>query len=218
MIRVLLADDEPLVRAGLHLILESAPDLAVVAECRDGREALEGAYALRPDVVLMDVRMPVLDAIEATRRLLARSLAPPGVLVLTAFDADEFVVDEFVVDALAAGAAGFLLKTTEPRELLATVRTVAGGTSAIDPGALRRLADAQRRTAAPRPGASVLDALSEREREVARLIADGQTNAQIAAALHLALPTVKTHVARILHKTGADNRVRLAIEVLRAQS
>ncbi|MYM19368.1 response regulator [Brevibacterium sp. 5221] len=213
MIRVLLADDEPLVRAGLHLILESAPDLAVVAECRDGREALERAYALRPDVVLMDVRMPVLDAIEATRRLLARSLAPPGVLVLTAFDADEFVVD-----ALAAGAAGFLLKTTEPRELLAAVRTVAGGTSAIDPGALRRLADAQRRTAAPRPGASVLDALSEREREVARLIADGQTNAQIAAALHLALPTVKTHVARILHKTGADNRVRLAIEVLRAQS
>ncbi|WAL39335.1 response regulator transcription factor [Brevibacterium sp. BRM-1] len=213
MIRVLLADDEPLVRAGLHLILESAPDLAVVAECRDGREALERAYALRPDVVLMDVRMPVLDGIEATRRLLARSLAPPGVLVLTAFDADEFVVD-----ALAAGAAGFLLKTTEPRELLAAVRTVAGGTSAIDPGALRRLADAQRRTAAPRPGASVLDALSEREREVARLIADGQTNAQIAAALHLALPTVKTHVARILHKTGADNRVRLAIEVLRAQS
>jgi DNA-binding NarL/FixJ family response regulator len=202
VIRVVIADDQALVRAGFRYILEAQPDIEVAGDAADGREALERARELRPDVVLMDVRMPVLDGIEATRRLAAVPDAP-RVLVLTTFD-----LDEYVYDAVRAGAAGFLLKDVRPEQLAEAVRTVAAGEALVAPSVTRRLLE--RFAARPRPGARAPDSLAgltDRELEVLRLMARGRSNAEIAAELFLSPATVKTHVTRILAKVGARDRV-----------
>lgn len=207
-IRVLLADDEYLMRTGLRLILDGVSGIEVVGEAVDGADAVRQASRLAPDLVLTDIRMPVCDGIEATRRL--REIPhPPRVLVLTAFD-----TDDFVLDALEAGADGFLLKDTPPEELIAAVRQAAAGTMTISPTVLRRLVSVAtrhgRRTTAPDP----LGGLSDREHEVAERVAQGLSNTRIAQDLFLSVPTVKTHIGRIFTKLGIDNRVQLAIRVL----
>ncbi|MEX5303322.1 response regulator [Kocuria sabuli] len=210
-IRVLLADDESLMRTGLRLILDGVSGIEVVGEAVDGADAVRQASLLVPDLVLTDIRMPVCDGIEATRRL-RQTPHPPRVLVLTAFD-----TDDFVLDALEAGADGFLLKDTPPGELVASVRQAAAGTMTISPTVLRRLVSVAtrhgRRTTAPDP----LVGLSDREHEVAERVAQGLSNTQIAQDLFLSLPTVKTHIGRIFTKLGIDNRVQLAIRVLESR-
>jgi DNA-binding NarL/FixJ family response regulator len=204
--RVLLADDQALVRGGFRLILDAQPDLEVVGEADDGRVAIERARELRPDIVLMDVRMPVLDGIAATRTVVAEELAA-HVLVLTTFDEDRIVYD-----ALAAGASGFLLKTAPPAQLVDAVRTVAAGEALLAPTVTRRLiAEFVRR---PPPGGEVPDRLAElteREREVLALIARGLSNAEIAATLVVSGATVKTHVNRILSKLDLRDRVQAVV-------
>jgi DNA-binding NarL/FixJ family response regulator len=204
--RILLADDQALVRGGFRLILDAQPDLEVVGEADDGRAAIERARELRPDVVLMDVRMPVLDGIAATRTVVAEELAA-HVLVLTTFDEDRIVYD-----ALAAGASGFLLKTAPPAQLVEAVRTVAGGEALLAPTVTRRLiAEFVRR---PPPGGEVPDRLAElteREREVLALIARGLSNAEIASTLVVSGATVKTHVNRILSKLHLRDRVQAVV-------
>jgi DNA-binding NarL/FixJ family response regulator len=202
MIRVLIADDQALVRAGFRFILDTQADMEVVGEAADGREALERARDLRPDVILMDVRMPGVDGIEATRRL-ARVPDAPRVLVLTTFD-----LDEYVYDAVKAGAAGFLLKDVRPEQLAEAVRTVAVGEALVAPSVTRRLLE--RFVARPRPGARAPEALAEltdRELDVLRLMALGRSNAEIAQELFLSPATVKTHVTRILAKLAVRDRV-----------
>ena len=218
--RVLLVDDDALVRAGLKLILGGAPDLTVVAEAADGIEAEAAVAEHHPDVVLMDIRMPRRDGLEATRRLLAepeRRLrdAPVRVVVLTTFEADDMVVQ-----ALRAGAHGFLLKDTEPSRLVEAVRLVAAGQPILSPSVTATLMAHVAAGAAPsredgRRGAAQrrLDALTDREREVAMAIGRGLSNAEISRELYLSVPTVKAHVSRILDKLGADNRVQIAIVV-----
>lgn len=206
--RVLVVDDDPLVRSALTLMLGGASDLDVVGEAGDGRQGVELARTLRPDVVLMDVRMPVLNGLEATRELHARP-DPPRVVVLTTFDADEHVLG-----ALAAGADGFLLKDTPPEEIVAAVRTVAAGDPMLSATATRTLIDRLRRhdpddrqTAAR----ARLAELTDREQEVALAVGQGLSNAEVARVLHLSIPTVKAHVSRVFEKLGATNRVQVAI-------
>ncbi|MFH9401916.1 response regulator [Streptomyces sp. NPDC017638] len=208
MIRVLVAEDQSAVRAGLVLILGSAPDIEVAGEAADGERAVELARKLRPDVVLMDVQMPVLDGVSATRRIVADDLA--DVLVLTTFD-----LDEYVFGALRAGAAGFLLKNAEARELLEAVRTVARGEGIVAPAVTRRLIAEFAAGAGPDRGAAadpaVLQDLTRREREVLGRIGEGLSNAEIAGRLDMAEGTVKTHVSRLLAKLGLRSRVQAAV-------
>ena len=206
MIRVLLADDQPLVRAGLRMILTADPELEVCAEAANGQEAVSAAAAARPDVVLMDVRMPVMDGIEATRAITAAATdgRPPRVLVLTTFD-----LDEVVYDALRAGASGFLLKDAPEERLLTAIRVMADGGSLFAPSVTRRLIEEFARRGA-RPSAD-LTALTERENQVLRLVARGLSNAEIAAALFVTENTVKTHVARVLMKLSLRDRVQAVV-------
>ncbi|MFT4216916.1 MAG: response regulator transcription factor [Micropruina sp.] len=208
--RTLLVDDEPLIRSGLRLILDGTPGIEVVGEAGDGRAGVQAAASLRPDVVLMDLRMPVLDGIAATREIVAAGHGA-AVVVLTSFD-----TEGFIADALDAGAQGFLLKNAPPEELIDAVRHAAAGAMPFSPAVLRRVTQLAAR--APRPGgADPLGALSDREREVALLIADGLGNQEIADRLYLSLPTVKTYVGRLLTKLDAGNRVQIALAVQRAR-
>ncbi|WP_369055240.1 MULTISPECIES: response regulator [Kineococcus] len=205
---MLLVDDDALVRAGLRMILSSAEDLEVVGEAENGAQAVEGVAAHHPDIVLMDVRMPVMDGLSAAQQITARPQAP-AVVMLTTFD-----LDEYVFQALQAGATGFLLKDTPPRELVAAVRVVASGEAMLSPTVTRRLvghfaADAvnpRRREAAQR-----LKTLTEREREVLGAVGRGLSNAEIGRELFMSEATVKTHVSRLLTKLDAHNRVQVAI-------
>jgi DNA-binding NarL/FixJ family response regulator len=207
-IRVLLAEDQPIVRAGFRALLDAEPDLDVAGEAADGREAVAFARELRPDLVLMDIRMPELDGLEATRQITSdRTLNDTRVLVLTTFE-----LDEYVFGALRAGASGFLLKGGEPGELLSAIRLVAAGESLLAPSVTRRLIEAyisqpEHRTVAP----DGLDELSPRELEVLGLVARGSNNREIAEALYLSPLTVKTHVSRILMKLRARDRVQLVV-------
>jgi len=210
-VRVLLVDDDALVRSGLRMMLTGAERIEVVGEADDGRAALGAVDRHRPDVVLMDIRMPQLDGIAATRLLRAQP-DPPAVLVLTTFDADELVLR-----ALRAGAAGFLLKDTPPAEIVRAIELVHGGDSMLSPAVTRQLialvagdsdADARRDSARER-----IATLSAREHEVALAVGQGRANAEIAAELHMSVATVKAHVSRLLAKLDVDNRVQIALLV-----
>ena len=202
---VLLVDDEPLIRSGLRAIIDGEGDLEVLAEAEDGAEVAPLVRRLRPDVVLMDVRMPRVDGIEATRRLLANVDDPPRVLVLTTFENDDYVFH-----ALRAGATGFLLKRARPAEVIRAIRLVAAGESLVFPAAIRELA--ARHAPAEAAGGGLADAgLTEREREVLRLMAEGLSNAEIAVQLVVGTETVKTHVARVLAKLDARDRTQAVI-------
>jgi DNA-binding NarL/FixJ family response regulator len=207
-VRVLLVDDEELVRFGLRTVLEAAGGFEVVGEAGDGAAGVRAAEQLRPDVVLVDIRMPVLDGLAATERILALP-DPPQVAVLTTFH-----VDEYVHAALAAGAAGFLLKDTPPREIAAAVRAVADGTATLSPAVTATLIrDYVDRRAAPRRAAALerVGTLSDREREVLRLLASGDSNADLARQLFVSEATVKTYVSRLLAKLDLANRTQAAI-------
>jgi DNA-binding NarL/FixJ family response regulator len=202
--RILIADDQALVRGGLRMILEAQPDLEVVGEAADGREALAQARELQPDLVLMDIRMPGLDGLGATQQLLAGREPTPKVLVLTTFD-----LDEYVYEAIHAGASGFLLKSTPLPQLVEGVRAVMAGDALLSPEITRRLLDRFTRRPPPSAGAPPeLEDLTQRELEVLRLMADGGSNAEIAAALVLSEATVKTHVNHILTKLRLRDRVQ----------
>ena len=203
MIRVVIADDQALVRGGFRAILAAHPDVDVVGEAGTGGEAVDTVTATQPDVALIDVRMPEMDGIEATRRITASG--PCRVLMLTTFD-----LDEHVYDAFRAGATGFLLKTVSPEDLVAAVRAVAEGDALLAPTITRRLIE--RFVTAPAPAEDRrLDALTDRERDVLRLVAQGLSNAEIAAALFVSHGTVKTHVGRILTKLGLRDRVQAVV-------
>jgi len=208
-VRVLLVDDDPLVRAGLRMILSAAEDLEVVGEADDGATAVTAVAAHFPDVVLMDIRMPSVDGITATGRL--RALPdPPQVIVLTTFHADDYVLR-----ALRAGASGFLLKDTPPAEIISAVRLVHAGDAMLSPSVTRTLLAALTGGAEDRRGAarSRLDSLTDREREVALAVGEGRSNAEIASQLFMGEATVKAHVSRLLAKLGVANRVQVAIVV-----
>jgi DNA-binding NarL/FixJ family response regulator len=206
--KVLVVDDEQLLRTAFSSLIEAEDDLRVVGEAGDGRQAVELAGQLSPDVVVMDVRMPIMDGIEATRRITSTSSAhPPRVLILTTFD-----LDEYVFEALQAGASGFALKSRPLDELLTAIRVVAAGDALLAPSVTRRLishfANRDRRSSAR---SRTMDLLTDREREVLVLVAHGLTNSEIADSLSVSLPTVKTHVSRILTKLEARDRTQLVV-------
>jgi DNA-binding NarL/FixJ family response regulator len=207
-VRVLLVDDQALIRAGFRMILEAEEDIEVVGECADGTQAIDSVKRLGPDVVLMDIRMPEMDGIEATRRIAgADGEAPPKVLMLTTFD-----LDEYVYDALRAGASGFLLKDVPADQLVAGIRLVAQGDALLAPSVTRRLIEEFSRSGRGRRAEPAgLDELTPRELEVFRLMARGMSNAEIAAGLIVSETTVKTHVARILMKLGLRDRVQAVV-------
>jgi DNA-binding NarL/FixJ family response regulator len=213
MISVLLVDDEALVRAGLRMILETADDLTVVGDADDGRAAIDAVNRYRPDVVLMDIRMPRLDGVAATAAIRARE-RPPSVIVLTTFN-----TDDAVFHALEAGATGFLLKDTPPTELLRAVRLAAAGDSMLSPSVTRQVINrftAEDRTRHRREALAKLDLLTAREREVLIEIGLGHANAEIAVHLHMSEATVKSHVSHLFDKLAVTNRVQLAIAGFRA--
>ncbi|MYV46586.1 response regulator transcription factor [Streptomyces sp. SID2888] len=224
MTRLLVVDDDPLVRSGLRLILSAAEDLKVVAEAADGTEVMDLVDRHRPDLVLMDIRMPRMDGL-ATTEALRRRPDPPQVLILTTF-----TTDGYILRALAAGAAGYVLKHTPPAQIVAAVRNVMAGEPVLSPEAVRQLiatvtdapprsdeADAEARDRAAAQGLlELLELLGERERTVALAVAEGKTNAQIASACHMSLSTVKAHVSHILTKLDLNNRVQIALLVYRA--
>jgi len=207
MTRVLLADDQQLIRAGFRALLEAEPDLEIVGEAATGRAAVELAVRTVPDVVLMDIRMPDGDGIWATREIAARpELSSVHVVVVTTFE-----LDEYVTSAILAGASGFLVKDAEPVELIRSVRVAAAGDALLSPGVTRRLLDRVAAGSREGPAADALAALTEREVEVLRLVAEGLSNEEIAARLYLSPLTAKTHVSRILTKVGARDRVQLVV-------
>jgi len=207
-IRVLVADDQALVRGSFRILVDTAPDLASVGEAATGAEAVEIAGRQKPDVVLMDVQMPDMDGIEATRQITADPRTSAArVLILTTFD-----LDEYVFAALHAGASGFLLKDTRPADLLDAIRVVAAGDALLAPAVTRRLIEEFTRRPEPRPlPAAVTDEITEREREVLTLVGLGLSNTEIAARLHVSLSTAKTHVGHLLTKLGARDRAQLVI-------
>ncbi|NEB39487.1 response regulator transcription factor [Streptomyces sp. SID14515] len=217
-VRVVIVDDDQLVRMALRLVIDGEPDLTVVAEAADGKAAITVVDEHRPDVVLMDVRMPVLDGLSATRELLTRP-APPRVLMLTTFDSDDLVLG-----ALRAGALGFVLKDTQPSRILDAVRTVADGNPVLSPAATARVIAAatgpqssHARDASRRAARNRLSALTERERETAGAIADGLGNPEIAERLHISVATVKAHTGSLFSKLAVQNRVQIALLVRDAE-
>jgi DNA-binding NarL/FixJ family response regulator len=209
VIRAAIADDQPLVRAGLRAIFEHAADITVVAEAADGRAAVEMARAERPDVILMDIRMPVLDGIEATRLITAAAdLGGVRMLILTTFD-----LDEYVYAALQAGASGFLLKDAPPERVFDAVRVIAAGDALLDPAATRRLVESvvDRHRPSPPELARQLATMTDREREVLALVGRGLSNAEISARLVVSGATTKTHISRLLAKSHARDRAQLVV-------
>jgi len=212
MIRVLIVDDQALVRAGFHVLLDAAPDIEVVGEAEDGRQAVELAEKLAPDVILMDIRMPEMDGLEAARRILGEeadsgATALSRVLVLTTFDADEYVYE-----ALRSGASGFLLKDTEPGQLVDAVRVIARGEALLAPAVTRRLVrEFARRPEIRRAHPAELESLTERELEILGLVAQGLSNDEIAAKLVISPATAKTHVSRVMMKLHARDRAQLVV-------
>ncbi|MET9479769.1 response regulator transcription factor [Streptomyces sp. NPDC006638] len=206
-IRVMLVDDQMLLRTGFRMVLAAQPDMEVVAEAGDGAEAIENLRATAVDVVLMDVRMPRLDGVEATRRICAEP-NPPKVLILTTFD-----LDEYAFSGLKAGASGFMLKDVPPSELLSAIRSVHSGDAVVAPSTTRRLLDrfAPMLPSGDKPRNKQMDRLTEREREVMLLVAQGLSNGEIAGRLVLSEATVKTHVGRILTKLGLRDRVQVVV-------
>jgi DNA-binding NarL/FixJ family response regulator len=208
-VRVLLVDDQPLLRTGFRMILDSEPGIAVVGEAADGVEGVARARELRPDVALMDIRMPRMDGVEATRAIAGDPSLPTRVLVLTTFD-----LDEYVVEALRAGASAFLLKDVPADDLVAAIRIVAAGEAVVAPRVTRRLLDMFAK-ALPAPGRTalpeVVGTLTERETDVLRLVARGMSNAEIAAELFVSETTVKTHVGHLLTKLGLRDRVQACV-------
>jgi DNA-binding NarL/FixJ family response regulator len=205
-VSVLIADDQALVRTGLRAILETQPDLTVVGEAVDGRDAVDLVRRRRPDVALMDIKMPGLDGLEATRRIVAEAGDATAVLVLTTFD-----LDEYVYEALRAGASGFLLKDTPAEQLIGAIHTLAAGEALIAPAITKRLIAQFARAAPPTDSTAGLEELTPREHEVLLLIARGLSNAEIAAELVLSEATVKTHVKRVLSKLGVRDRVQAVV-------
>jgi DNA-binding NarL/FixJ family response regulator len=207
-IGVLIADDQPMVRAGLRMILELEPDIDIVGEAADGNEAVAVAAATEPDVILMDVRMPNLDGLEATRRIVGSREDGPRVLILTTFD-----LDVYVYEALASGASGFVLKDIEPEKLVDAIRVIANGDALLSPTVTRKLIEefVRRPPEVVRPSPRELEQLTAREAEIMALVARGLSNAEIAAQAFVSEPTVKTHVARILMKLGLRDRVQVVV-------
>jgi DNA-binding NarL/FixJ family response regulator len=203
---ILIADDQALVRAGFRMILEAEPDLRVVAEAKDGAQAVDAVRRVQPDIVLMDIRMPTMDGLEATRRIMAASSSPPRVLILTTFD-----LDEYVFDALGAGASGFLLKDVPPEQLVAGVRVVAEGDSLLSASVTRRLIESFVRDHQRAPRPREMDELTPRELEIFGLVARGLSNAEIADRLVVSGATVKTHVAKVLAKLGLRDRIQAVV-------
>lgn len=206
-VRIILADDQPLVRAGLRKIFEADSELEVVAEVEDGLAAVSAAERRRPDVLVMDIRMPHVDGLEATRRLLTRVDSPPRVLILTTFG-----LDEYVFEALRAGASGFLLKDAPPEQLIAAVHTLARGDALLDPGITRAVVERLSRLPEPDPADTArLAELSDREREVLLLLVEGCSNREIAERLVVSEGTVKSHVMAVLRKLDLRDRVQAVI-------
>ena len=208
-INVLVADDQALVRAGFRMLLRGEPDITVVAEAANGVEAVEKAGRFHPAVVLMDIRMPVLDGLEATRRILAAD-EHARVLILTTFD-----LDEYIYEALSAGASGFVLKDDPPEQLISAIHTVAAGNALLSPSVTKRVIRQFARMPRPEPPPGV-DQLTERERDVFRLIVEGCSNAEIGARLFIRDTTVKTHVTHVLQKLGLRDRVQAVVLAYRA--
>jgi DNA-binding NarL/FixJ family response regulator len=207
-IGVLIADDQPLVRAGLRMILELEPDIDIVGEAADGNEAVTVAAQMEPDVILMDVRMPQLDGLEATRRIVSERAHGSRVLILTTFD-----LDAYVYEALLAGASGFVLKDIAPEQLVDAIHVIANGEALLSPSVTRRLIEefVRRPPDVARQAPREVEALTPREAEILRLVARGLSNAEIAGRAFVSEPTVKTHVARILMKLGLRDRVQVVV-------